>query len=38
MSDMIDPEIVGPSIDPHTKKIGVRHVKGTNAAGTRTRI
>ncbi len=38
MSDMIDPDIIEPSIDPHTKKIGVRHVKATNAAGTRTKI
>lgn len=33
-----DPDIIEPSIDPTTKKIGVRHVKATNAAGTRTRI
>ena len=38
MTDMIDPEIIEPSIDPHTRKIGVRHVKATNAAGTRTKI
>lgn len=38
MSDMIDPEIIEPSIDPETKKIGVRHVRATNAAGTRTKI
>ena len=38
MSDMIDDEIIEPSIDPETKKIGVRHVKATNAAGTRTKI
>lgn len=38
MSDMIDPDIIEPSIDPKTKKIGVRHVKATNAAGTRTKI
>lgn len=38
MSDMIDPDIIEPSIDPETKKIGVRHVKATNAAGTRTKI
>jgi uncharacterized OsmC-like protein len=31
-------EILPPSIDPETKKIGIRHVKATNAAGTRTRI
>jgi putative redox protein len=34
----IDPEIIEPSIDPATQKIGVRHVKGSNAAGTRTVI
>ncbi len=38
MSDMIDPDIIEPSIDPQTKKIGVRHVRATNAAGTRTKI
>ncbi len=38
MSDMIDPDIIEPSVDPKTKKIGVRHVKATNAAGTRTKI
>jgi hypothetical protein len=26
------------SKDPHTKKIGIRHVKATNAAGTQTKI
>lgn len=35
---MIDPDIIEPSIDPKTKKIGIRHVKATNAAGTRTKI
>ena len=35
---MIDPDIIEPSIDPATKKIGIRHVKATNAAGTRTKI
>lgn len=35
---MIDADIIEPSIDPKTQKIGVRHVKATNAAGTRTRI
>jgi len=35
---MIDPDIIEPSIDPVTKKIGVRHVKATNAGGTRTKI
>ena len=35
---MIDPDIIEPSIDPETKKIGIRHVKATNAAGTRTKI
>lgn len=34
----IDPDIIEPSVDPATKKIGIRHVKATNAAGTRTRI
>ena len=38
MSNMIDPDIIEPSIDPETRKIGVRHVKATNAAGTRTKI
>lgn len=38
MSDMIDPDIIEPSIDPETRKIGVRHVKATNAGGTRTKI
>ena len=38
MSDLIDKEIIKPSIDPKTKKIGVRHVKAVNAAGTRTKI
>ena len=35
---MIDPDIIEPSIDPATKKIGIRHVKATNAGGTRTKI
>jgi len=35
---MIDPDIIEPSIDPQTKKIALRHVKATNASGTRTRI
>jgi uncharacterized OsmC-like protein len=35
---MVDPDIIEPSIDPVTKKIGIRHVKATNAAGTRTKI
>ena len=38
MSDMIDPDIIEPSIDPQTRKIAVRHVRATNAAGTRTKI
>ncbi|UMA64392.1 OsmC family protein [Roseivivax marinus] len=38
MADMIDDDIIDPSIDPETKKIGIRHVKATNAAGTRTKI
>ena len=35
---MVDPDIIEPSIDPVTKKIGIRHVKATNAAGTRSKI
>lgn len=35
---MINPDIIEPSIDPETRKIGIRHVKATNAAGTRTKI
>lgn len=35
---MIDADIIEPSIDPSTKKIGIRHVKATNAGGTRTKI
>lgn len=35
---MIDPDIIEPSIDPTTRKIGIRHVKATNAGGTRTKI
>lgn len=35
---LIDDDILAPSIDPATKKIGIRHVKATNAAGTRTKI
>ena len=38
MNRMIDDDIIEPSIDPTTKKIGIRHVKATNAAGTRTKI
>lgn len=38
MNQMIDDDIIEPSIDPETKKIGIRHVKATNAGGTRTRI
>lgn len=39
MSDtLIDTDIIEPSIDPQTKKIGIRHVRATNAAGTRTKI
>lgn len=36
--DLIDDDIIEPSIDPETRKIGVRHVKATNAAGTRSKI
>lgn len=35
---MAEPEILPPSIDPETRKIGIRHVTATNAAGTRTKI
>jgi uncharacterized OsmC-like protein len=35
---MIDADIIEPSIDPKTQKIGIRHVKATNAGGTRTRV
>ena len=35
---MIDQDIIEPSIDPQTKKIAIRHVKATNASGTRTKI
>lgn len=35
---MLDPDIIEPSIDPTTKKIALRHVSATNAAGTRTKI
>ena len=34
----MDPDIIEPSIDPETKKIGIRHVTASNAGGTRTRI
>ena len=37
-SATIDSDIIPPSIDPATKKIAIRHVKATNAAGTRTKI
>ena len=35
---MIEADIIEPSIDPETKKIGIRHIKASNAAGTRTKI
>lgn len=35
---MAEAELLEPSIDPKTKKIGVRHVTGVNAAGTRTTV
>ena len=38
MANMIDPLIIEPSIHPLTKKIGIRHVKATNAGGTRTKV
>lgn len=34
----IDPDIIEPSVDPGTQKIGIRHVKGRNEGGTRTEI
>lgn len=34
----IDPDIIEPSVDPATQKIGVRHVKAVNAGGTRTKV
>lgn len=34
----IDPDIIEPSVDPETQKIGVRHVKGRSDGGTRTAI
>lgn len=37
-TDTLDPDIIEPSIDPVTRKIGIRHVKATNAAGTRSRV
>lgn len=33
-----DPDILPPSIDPTTRKIGVRRVRGRNEGGTRTEI
>jgi len=33
-----DPDMLAPSIDPKTKKLGIRTVTGRNAAGTRTEI
>jgi len=38
MTDLVDDDIIEPSIDPETQKIGVRHVRAVNAAGTRTKI
>lgn len=35
---MNDSEILEPSIDPETRKIGIRHVSATNAAGTRSKV
>jgi len=34
----VDAEIIEPSIDPTTQKIGIRHVKARNEGGTRTQI
>jgi uncharacterized OsmC-like protein len=38
MNREIDSDIIEPSIDPETKKIGVRSVKGVNFGGTNTAI
>jgi uncharacterized OsmC-like protein len=35
---LTDPDIIEPSIDPKSRKIGIRHVTATNAGGTRTKI
>lgn len=35
---MSDPQIIEPSIDPATRKIGIRHVSATNASGTRSKV
>jgi len=35
---MTDTDILEPSIDPKTRKIGVRHVSATNAGGTRSKV
>ena len=35
---LVDSEIIEPSIDPETRKIGIRHVKARNDGGTRTQI
>lgn len=35
---MTDPDMLEPSIDPKTKKLGIRHVKARNEGGTRTEI
>jgi uncharacterized OsmC-like protein len=40
MSDTrtVDTQILEPSIDPKTKKIGIRHVRARNDGGTRTKV
>jgi len=35
---MNDPDLLAPSIDPKTKKLGIRTVFGRNQAGTRTEV
>ena len=35
---MTDPDLLEPSIDPATRKLGIRQVTASNAGGTRTRI
>lgn len=33
---MTDPDLLAPSIDPHTRKLGIRTVRSRNDGGTRT--
>jgi len=35
---MNDPDLLAPSVDPNTRKLGVRTVFGSNQAGTRTEV